>query len=327
MAKTIALAALRQGQDKLCNEDNFFLLDTWATCDYRSHFHDTAVSDDKIQWYAVTDGSGGNDLGYAASETALAMLDQYRKRVGEPFDADVFIQAYLNDVNRVLYRLLENELGQAVGTTLTLLILDHGTARVASVGNSAVFLYREGQCRRLTDQRSELLPDRIGGLTQCQNADPQRWSEMLQTVEIEIEKGDVFLLATDGLTDHVPCSDISKILSLPIAFVQKIDRLRERAEKTGLADDLAMVTVRILDLSENEQKKIKKRSRSKQVIFNQKPSMKILRRQDSLIRMTFDLCPWIRIAAILFLAGLLAAVLIRALTPLPDWLLRWFLGT
>jgi PPM family protein phosphatase len=326
VAKTIALAALQQGQNKSCNEDNFFLLDTWATCDCRSRFHYTSTSDDVIQCYAVADGSGGNNLGYAASETALAMLDQYRKRIRKPFDADVFIRAYLNDVNRVLYRLLENELGRAVGTTLTLLILDHGTASIASIGNSSVYLCRGEQCRCLTEQHSEWLPDRIGGLTQVQNADPQRWSEILQTEKIELEKGDVFLLATDGLTDQVSCSDISEILRLPTAFGQKIDRLQEKAVKAGLTDDLAMVTIRILDLSDNEQEKEKRHTRANQAILDRQPSMKILRRQDSLIRMTFDQCPWIRIAVILFLAGLLAAVLIRALTPLPDWLLRWFLG-
>ena len=116
-----------------------------------------------------------------------------------------------------------------------------------SLGNSRIYLFRDGQLLRLTEDHVDQLPDRRrltryigflsdGGVTDVEN--------MTRTV---LNRGDILLLTTDGLTDVVSDEQISAILGDPSAFVQQIRHLRDLALRQGGQDNLAIVGVRIQD--------------------------------------------------------------------------------
>jgi len=175
--------------------------------------------------YVAADGMGG----YAAGEVASRLLvDTVR---GCLAGHDVIGTADLRDAvlagNRsILNCVARHPEYQGMGTTATILHLESGEARWAHVGDSRLYILPAGSDKltQVTEDHSyveELL--RKGTITaeEAQHH-PQRnmltravgAMENLQidSGELAVHKGDVFLLATDGLMKHVTDEEIVRIL-------------------------------------------------------------------------------------------------------------------
>lgn len=162
MAKSITLAVLHQGLVKNHNEDNLYILDAIAPGAHDANFERSAASSANLQVYAVADGTGGRGIGDTAAQAVLRMIDQQRRRLkpGARLDFNAFARDVLDLANRSVCDLLAPYEGLPVGTTLTLLAIDRDTAYTMSLGNSRVYLYRDGQLIRLTEDQAGQLPDR-----------------------------------------------------------------------------------------------------------------------------------------------------------------------
>ena len=254
MAKSIALAILHQGLVRNHNEDNLYILDAIAPAAHDANFERSAASMASPQIFAVTDGMGGRGIGDTASQAVLRILDQQRRRLrpGTRLDFNTFARDVVDLANRSVCDLLAPYEGLPVGTTLTLLAIDRDTAYTMSLGNSRVYLYRDGQLIRLTEDHVGQLPDRrrltryLGFLAEGGMADVEN---MTRTALI---RGDIFLLATDGLTDVVDDEQIAVALADPSAFVRQIRHLRDLALQQGGRDNLAVIGIRIIDPSVDE---------------------------------------------------------------------------
>ena len=249
MARAISLAILHQGLVRTYNEDNLYLLDSVAPASRSANYEHSAVSSDGIQLYAVTDGRGGPDVGDAAALAALRIIDQQKKqlRSGSRLDFLSFAKEVLDLANRSIHDLLVPQAGLPAGTTLSLLAIDRDIAYTLSLGNSRIYLCRNGRLSRLTEDRDNRLPDR-GRLTRYRG----QFSEDLTPEEINysktvLEQGDVILLATDGLTEVVDDALLADTLADPSAFVQQIRNLRTLALHRGGNDNLALIGIRIQD--------------------------------------------------------------------------------
>lgn len=62
-----------------------------------------------------------------------------------------------------------------------------------------------------------------------------------------LNRGDILLLTTDGLTDGVSDEQIAATLADPAAFVQQVRHLRDLALQQGGRDNLALIGIRIID--------------------------------------------------------------------------------
>ena len=251
MAKSIALAILHQGLVRNHNEDNLYLLDTIAPAAHGANFERSAASSASPQILAVTDGMGGRGIGDPASQAVLRIIDQQRRRLrpGTRLDFNAFARDVVDLANRSVCDLLAPYEGLPVGTTLTLLAIDRDTAYTMSLGNSRIYLYRDGQLIRLTEDHVGQLPDRrrltryLGFLAEGGIADVEN---MTRTT---LQRGDILLLTTDGLTDAVSDEQLAAALADPAAFVQQIRHLRELALGQGGRDNLAVIGIRIIDPS------------------------------------------------------------------------------
>jgi len=249
MAKSIALAILHQGLVKNHNEDNLYILDAIAPAAHDANFERSAASSANPQLFAVTDGMGGRGIGDVASQAVLRILDQQRRRLrsGTRLDFNAFARDVIDLANRSVCDLLAPYEGLPVGTTFSLLAIDRDTAYTMSLGNSRVYLYRDSQLIHLTEDHIGQLPDRrrltryLGFLTEGGMVDVEN---MTRTV---LNRGDILLLTTDGLTDAVSDEQIAAALADPAAFVQQIRHLRDLALRQGGHDNLAVIGIRILD--------------------------------------------------------------------------------
>ncbi len=237
----------------------------------RKHNEDAFWCHDAGRLVLVADGMGGHDAGEVASRTAINHLVAATDRgegavVADGGDDSALIcrwQRLISDANQAIHD--ENAAqghgpGEGMGTTLVgLWCLPAGDrAVVFHVGDSRVYRLRHGHLAQLTKDHSlyQMWRD-MGGHGQP----PPRnvilralglYPEVSADVRIEpLMPGDVYLLATDGLTDVVDSASILSALvavssaeGLAPAARRLIDAANTRSGRDNVTVALAMVTAR-----------------------------------------------------------------------------------
>ncbi|NLG85798.1 MAG: Stp1/IreP family PP2C-type Ser/Thr phosphatase [Firmicutes bacterium] len=220
----------------------------------------------KNNWYLalVADGMGGHQGGEVASQQAAEMIrqtietnitksgivvDQMEKLLGDAIQA----------ANKAIYRL-----GQScsdltgMGTTVTVaLFIDH-TVKIAQVGDSRAYLFRQGKLRQLTNDHSlvqELVSS--GSISPIEaRFHPQRnlLTRVVGTApDLEVdyfslntEPEDIFLLCTDGLTGELTDDEIKAVL-MSSPPDQAVKELVLEAICHGGHDNITVVLIRVGD--------------------------------------------------------------------------------
>jgi protein phosphatase len=209
---------------------------------------------------AVADGMGGHAAGEVASSvaiTALAPLDDDAAG-NDLLDA---LAAALEDANDQLRAMTEdNNALDGMGTTVTALLSAGGRLAVAHVGDSRLYLLRDGELTQVTHDHT-LVQDLVdaGRITAEQaSSHPQRalLTRALDGREAvradlsvrEARRGDRYLLCTDGLSGVVSEQTITDALQLtePQAAA---DRLVELALKGGGPDNITVVVADVVEES------------------------------------------------------------------------------
>ncbi|HET9771489.1 MAG TPA: Stp1/IreP family PP2C-type Ser/Thr phosphatase [Acidimicrobiia bacterium] len=216
----------------------------------RPENEDSILVDAAHGLYAVADGMGGHRAGEVASATAIETLqDSYLG--GRPIDRAI------EEANAAVFaRAAEDAALRGMGTTLTAVAVDGGTALLGHVGDSRAYLLREGPVTQVTDDHSlvEQLV-REGRLTpeEAQNH-PQRAiitralgvdaEVQVDTYRVDLRPGDRLLLCSDGLTTMLPDETIGATLRRHADPQQAADTLVDMANQAGGDDN---ITVLILD--------------------------------------------------------------------------------
>ena len=209
--------------------------------------------------FAVADGIGGFEAGEVASSIAVEVLKEL-----EPGDS---FEAAIGKANRRILAVGRgDERFSGMGTTLVAVRFggtqEEPVAQIAHVGDSRAYLLRGGDLRPMTEDHSlvaELV--RSGDLTRAQAAEhPQKnlitralgaEDEVeVDTTVLPVEKGDRFLLCSDGLSDMVPEGRISEILAAsPDDPETPARNLLSAALDAGGTDN---VTVVVVDVKEQD---------------------------------------------------------------------------
>ena len=170
---------------------------------------------------------------------------------------DILKQAY-NNVNSLIFeKAEEDESFSGMGTTLTTAILYKNYLYVANVGDSRGYVYsEENGLRRITRDHSyveELVesneiteeealthPNR-SIITRAIGPDP---FVIVDIFKQNIEKSDIILLATDGLTGCIIDSKIEEIIKENEDFEDMSDELIDTANNAG-NDNVSVILVRV----------------------------------------------------------------------------------
>jgi protein phosphatase len=219
----------------------------------RSGNEDSFMVQDPL--FAVADGMGGHQGGEVASKLALEELG----RVTEVRDlADT-----VREANRAVFRKASEDPNLAgMGTTLTAIMGDGAGIRVAHIGDSRLYVLRDGELTRvttdhtvverlveegrLTPEEAEMHPQRsilTKALGVDQEADPD--DEL-----VELEPGDRLLLCSDGLTGMIDEARIASILQSHDDPQAAADALVDAANEAGGQDNITSVVIDVLDAGE-----------------------------------------------------------------------------
>jgi len=223
----------------------------------RPHNEDTFVCDPPL--YAVADGVGGAQAGEIASRLAAAALEE---RAPEALGEET-LEELLHEANDRIYRhALEDPTAAGMGTVVTALLVDEatGTVAIGHVGDSRAYRLRGDTLEQLTADHSlvgELV--RSGQLsTEEAEQHPHRSvitravgtepSVEVETLSVEAEPGDLYLICSDGLTDIVRDPEIAELILAagkdPDAAAQA---LVAAANRNGGIDNITVVLFEILE--------------------------------------------------------------------------------
>ncbi len=210
--------------------------------------------------FAVADGMGGAKAGEIASRTAIDVIGLgvedgiVRSRLVE----------LVRRANRAVHEAQRaDEDLSGMGTTATVAHVGEEALTVAHVGDSRAYLVRGGSLRRLTDDHSLVEEMRRSGKLTAEEAanHPQR-SIITRALgpdsvvdvdvrEFKLERGDVVLLCSDGLTSMIPEERVGEI----IRKNQRLDTagraLIAAANAAGGRDNITVVLFRIGDTDDD----------------------------------------------------------------------------
>ncbi|MGC8481082.1 MAG: SpoIIE family protein phosphatase, partial [Acidimicrobiales bacterium] len=133
-----------------------------------------------------------------------------------------------------------------------------------SIGDSRAYLFHDREIHQITDDHTyvqELI--RSGSITE-EEARHHRQRHILTRVlgvessvrvdsfRVRVDAGDVILLCSDGLFNHVPDPTIAAVLGSDRTIQEIADELILRANEGGGSDNITVIVVRLLDDGQGE---------------------------------------------------------------------------
>ncbi len=201
--------------------------------------------------YLVADGMGGHRAGEVASRIAVEETRNYVIEHKADGDYGALLVDALHYANRCIYDASSaNPDYEQMGTTIVAVLQSGGRCWVAHVGDSRVYLMREGTLRRLTQDHSLVQNLVEQGLLSPEDArtHPERSAVTramgvfpdveVDCSELPLREGDRVLLCTDGVTNMVEESEIEEILVQKPVSREACEALLERANEHGGLDNV-----------------------------------------------------------------------------------------
>ena len=207
----------------------------------------------------IADGMGGAEGGQYASRIAVdTVVEAYGDLDSEENPQQCLIRAFDEANAAVQRKALENSMLHGMGTTLTAFALVGPHLYYAHVGDSRLYLLRQGTLRQLTHDHSLVARLVEQGLVRAEDAENHPQKHVLiaavgvgETVEpdapsqpIVIESGDVLMQCTDGLWGQVTNQEITSVLAAnpPMAACRALVTL---ARERGGPDNITLQVVKI----------------------------------------------------------------------------------
>lgn len=224
------------------NEDSWF-----ASPDYRIFF--------------VADGLGGHQAGEVASREAVETfvslyVEDFFSNKAENLSEDQIklrLQKCFEIVNQRLHTLSGfHDLLKGMGTTFCGLTFHDSKVAVSHIGDSRIYLHRNGELTQLTKDHCSTQPFSL--IPYCEGPLPKGYlTRALGTMDmvepsiqmIPFEAHDCFLLCTDGLSDMLSNYEIESIINRPMTIGERVRMLIAQAKQKGGADNITLILVEV----------------------------------------------------------------------------------
>ena len=229
--------------------------------------------DPPLGLYVVCDGMGGGNAGEVASALAVEAIQAHLTEATRyadlpligPCDATVSASANrlasaIRAANDAVHRESWSRPDYAgMGTTVVAALLYEEVLAIAHVGDSRLYLVRNGTIQALTTDHSWVAEQILKGFITQEEAElsPRRnivtkalgveSSVDVELTEVPVKSGDMLLLCSDGLTRGVHPNDILHILSGSEDLPTMSDRLIVMANDAGGDDNTTLVVLALRD--------------------------------------------------------------------------------
>jgi serine/threonine protein phosphatase PrpC len=223
----------------------------------RSNNQDSGYSGRQL--FMVADGMGGHAGGDVASAIATKRIIEADQRYQTPQDAEFALQAALIAANSQLAEtVFEHTELTGMGTTVSALVVLEGEVAIAHIGDSRVYLFRDGELSQITIDHTFVQRLVDSGRISEQEAMVHPRRSVLMRVLGDVESspeidtsilatlpGDRWLICSDGLSGVVSNGGIAAALSASLDVQGVADRLIKESLDGGAPDNVTIVVVDI----------------------------------------------------------------------------------
>ena len=265
----------------------------------RDHNEDNFLVDKKLRLYVVCDGMGGHAAGEVASAVAVRTLSEEIRRSQDLLDD--YVKGSTGG-SRVSKRDITNMLGFAVncasrkihaeaaqdekkrgmGTTLVAVLFLGNQAFIIHVGDSRIYLMRNGSLEQLTEDHNvynEFIKKKKIDLGNAAKLAPKQAITRAvgvyehcepETLVIDVAAGDRFLLCTDGLSGYFDApegspEELAQKLAAPDPDSVVVD-LVDTANNRGGKDNITAVLVALEAMEADDEERLSQLETQKSVL-------------------------------------------------------------
>ena len=226
----------------------------------RARNEDALLVRSRSRIFAVADGMGGHAAGNVASRMAIEVLDGAFERPPSPRIRPATLARRLLDVfNEANRAILEHAAADrecaGMGTTLTTLapLAAGSQCVIAHIGDSRAYRLRAGELSQLTRDHTWVQQQVDAGMLTPADARHHPLASVLSrvlgtaavgpadTLVVDAEPRDVFLLCSDGLTTMLDDEDIAAMLARPLPLEHRARELIDAANLRGGIDNITVV--------------------------------------------------------------------------------------
>ncbi len=227
----------------------------------REQNEDAWMASPEKNLFVLADGMGGHKAGEVAARSAVCTLID---AISIPLNGNPqkeLLEA-IRFANQAVYTQSQTRSEfMGMGTTLCILFIQGGKAHIGHVGDSRIYRWKSHKLEQITEDHTllnELIDLQV--FSQDEEASSSFRHVLTKAVgthssveptlaELEIQKNDIFLLCSDGLTNYVSNQEISLIFKAALSIQQAAHALISLAKKHGGGDNITVLIVKIEDLA------------------------------------------------------------------------------
>ncbi|MFC1819633.1 Stp1/IreP family PP2C-type Ser/Thr phosphatase [Thermodesulfobacteriota bacterium] len=247
---------------------------------------DSFSVEDSLGLYIVADGMGGHLAGEVASQISVEMINKtFRKWLEEEASEDEifgepdyslsregnYVLGGIRLANRVVYELaLEKKQYHGMGTTVVVMLVTPTLIITANVGDSRIYLIRDGELEQLSKDHSIVSEQvELGMMTEEEAANSPMKHILTRNLgssenvepdifEIEPSNNDCFVLCSDGLTDLVNDEEILEMAQDEHEPEKLCHKYIDKVLKRGAHDNTTIISIFLTDVKKSRGGPLKK---------------------------------------------------------------------
>jgi protein phosphatase len=239
----------------------------------REHNEDTIATDPDVGLLVLADGMGGYNAGEVASGIAVKTITNLVREglMREDLAAidrgtglsrpSIVLRDAITRANKIIYQTARSQAEcEGMGTTVVAALFYDNRISIAHVGDSRLYRQRGSQIAQVTMDHSllqELVDRGFYSPEEAQRAANKNYVTRALGVEPQVEvevqehpvdKGDIFILCSDGLSDMVEDEDIRLTISTFGANLDTVAKqLIQLANENGGRDNVSVVLAQAIE--------------------------------------------------------------------------------
>ena len=236
----------------------------------RQHNEDAMLIEPALGLYIVADGMGGHAAGEVASAWAIRIakehISAHHKVLADLADnptparraaASALVEAAIQRACSEIYRSASADASKrGMGTTFACLVAAGNRGVIGHVGDSRVYLVRDGQCHRLTEDHTLVTAQLKAGTISKEQAATSQYrnvitravgiqeSVQVDTLIIDMLPQDLFLLCSDGLHGYLTDGEIPPLVN-SVDLQHLPAKMVEIANERGGRDNVTVIAVAV----------------------------------------------------------------------------------
>lgn len=213
--------------------------------------------------FVVADGMGGHNAGEIASSVAIKIVKKcldtkYELIISNELDVTTFIEETLKLSNKEIYKMGKSNIEyNGMGTTITIGCIKDDKLYIGHIGDSRAYIINKQKFMQITQDHSlvaELVKN--GSISEDEATNHPQKNVITRALgtdidvkvdisEYKLERNDIILLCTDGLTNMVSENIIKEIIMSCDDLQKACETLIENANKNGGKDNSTVMLIKV----------------------------------------------------------------------------------